>query len=114
MMFRFCDLICFFFNVYFLCFTRYQRQQRKEGLLPNMPETLTLSPSRIRCHHPKCPKMNRKLSNINEQLITVMVPLNSSSTINLNTSMHNITVAGSSPIHLPADIKWDVYQTGIL
>lgn len=37
--------------------TRYQRQQRKDGLLPHRTETLTLSPSRIRAHHPKCPKM---------------------------------------------------------
>lgn len=38
---------------------RYQRQQKQqeEGLLPNA-ETLTLSPSRIKCHHPKCPRVN--------------------------------------------------------
>lgn len=36
---------------------RYQRQQRKDGLLPHRTETLTLSPSRIKAHHPKCPKL---------------------------------------------------------
>ncbi|KAL9871929.1 ca[2+]-channel protein alpha[[1]] subunit T isoform 1-T4 [Glossina fuscipes fuscipes] len=59
---------------------KYQRQQRKEGLLPNA-DNLTFSPSRIKCHHPKCPKYNsdknRKPSSIQDQMITVMVPLNS-------------------------------------
>ncbi|XP_062714387.1 voltage-dependent T-type calcium channel subunit alpha-1G isoform X3 [Aedes albopictus] len=37
---------------------KYQYQNRKEGLLPHTPETLTLSPNKIKVHHPKCPKMN--------------------------------------------------------
>lgn len=56
---------------------RYQYQQRKEGLLPRTPDNL-FSPQKIRCHHPKCPKMlnnhygiNRgsanKLTNLQEQ-----------------------------------------------
>uniref|UniRef100_A0A1A9VSZ7 Ion transport domain-containing protein n=1 Tax=Glossina austeni TaxID=7395 RepID=A0A1A9VSZ7_GLOAU len=67
---------------------KYQRQQRKEGLLPNA-DNLTFSPSRIKCHHPKCPKYNsdknRKPSSIQDQMITVMVPLNSN---NNNTVMN--------------------------
>lgn len=35
---------------------RYRNQD--EDLLPNA-DTLTLSPNRIKCHHPKCPKMNQ-------------------------------------------------------
>jgi voltage-dependent calcium channel T type alpha-1G len=55
---------------------RYQYQQKKEGLLPRTPENV-FSPQRIRCHHPKCPKVlnnhysNRgstnKLTNFQEQ-----------------------------------------------
>ncbi|XP_034671028.1 uncharacterized protein LOC117902498 isoform X5 [Drosophila subobscura] len=72
---------------------KYQRQQRKEGLLPNA-DNLTFSPSRIKCHHPKCPKYsNRKHpSSIQDQMITVMVPLNSNSNSNNNnnnTNNHN-------------------------
>ncbi|XP_033168961.1 voltage-dependent T-type calcium channel subunit alpha-1G isoform X5 [Drosophila mauritiana] len=72
---------------------KYQRQQRKEGLLPNA-DNLTFSPSRIKCHHPKCPKYsNRKPSSIQDQMITVMVPLNSASNNNNNnnstSSNHN-------------------------
>ncbi|XP_021706158.1 voltage-dependent T-type calcium channel subunit alpha-1G isoform X4 [Aedes aegypti] len=37
---------------------KYQYQHRKEGLLPQTPETLTLSPNKIKVHHPKCPKMH--------------------------------------------------------
>lgn len=67
---------------------RYQRQQRKEGLLPNA-DNLTFSPSRIKCHHPKCPKYsNRKPSSIQDQMITVMVPLNSASN-NINNNNNN-------------------------
>ncbi|XP_055600094.1 voltage-dependent T-type calcium channel subunit alpha-1G isoform X2 [Uranotaenia lowii] len=36
---------------------KYQYQHRKEGLLPHTPETLTLSPNKIKAHHPKCPKL---------------------------------------------------------
>ncbi|XP_041563972.1 voltage-dependent T-type calcium channel subunit alpha-1G isoform X4 [Drosophila elegans] len=65
---------------------KYQRQQRKEGLLPNA-DNLTFSPSRIKCHHPKCPKYsNRKPSSIQDQMITVMVPLNSANNNNNNNS----------------------------
>ncbi|XP_037028717.1 voltage-dependent T-type calcium channel subunit alpha-1G isoform X5 [Bradysia coprophila] len=59
---------------------KYQRQlrQQEEGLLPD-GETLTLSPSRIKCHHPKCPRTSQNsTTNIQDQLITVMVPLNAS------------------------------------
>ncbi|XP_023037062.1 uncharacterized protein LOC6652900 isoform X1 [Drosophila willistoni] len=63
---------------------KYQRQQRKEGLLPNA-DNLTFSPSRIKCHHPKCPKYSaRKPSSIQDQMITVMVPLNSNNNNNNN------------------------------
>ncbi|XP_065095461.1 voltage-dependent T-type calcium channel subunit alpha-1G isoform X3 [Ochlerotatus camptorhynchus] len=37
---------------------KYQYQHRREGLLPHTPETLTLSPNKIKVHHPKCPKLN--------------------------------------------------------
>ncbi|XP_055388606.1 uncharacterized protein LOC129617143 isoform X3 [Condylostylus longicornis] len=77
---------------------RYQRQQTREGLLPNA-DNLTFSPSRIKCHHPKCPKYNRKPSNIQDQMITVMVPLNSNnnnlqgaSTQNLNLIPNNNSI----------------------
>ncbi|XP_054728206.1 uncharacterized protein LOC129237458 [Anastrepha obliqua] len=67
---------------------KYQQQQRKEGLLPNA-DNLTFSPSRIKCHHPKCPKYgNRKPSSIQDQMITVMVPLNSNNN-NVNNSSNN-------------------------
>lgn len=55
---------------------RYQYQQRKEGLLPRTPDNL-FSPQKIRCHHPKCPKLvgnhcsgsntANKLTNLQEQ-----------------------------------------------
>lgn len=35
---------------------RYRNQD--EDLLPNA-DTLTLSPNRIKCHHPKCPKLSQ-------------------------------------------------------
>lgn len=40
----------------FTTWFRYQYQQRKEGLLPRTPDNL-FSPQKIRCHHPKCPKV---------------------------------------------------------
>lgn len=70
---------------------RYQQQQRKEGLLPNA-DNLTFSPSRIKCHHPKCPKYPgppRKPSNIQDQMITVMVPLNSNNNLSGNNNNHH-------------------------
>ncbi|XP_073835164.1 ca[2+]-channel protein alpha[[1]] subunit T isoform X6 [Musca autumnalis] len=70
---------------------KYQQQQRKEGLLPNA-DNLTFSPSRIKCHHPKCPKYPgppRKPSNIQDQMITVMVPLNSNNNLSGNNNNHN-------------------------
>ncbi|XP_067636401.1 voltage-dependent T-type calcium channel subunit alpha-1G isoform X1 [Eurosta solidaginis] len=68
---------------------KYQKQQRKEGLLPNA-DNLTFSPSRIKCHHPKCPKYgNRKPSSIQDQMITVMVPLNSNNNNVSNSSNNN-------------------------
>ncbi|XP_058837307.1 voltage-dependent T-type calcium channel subunit alpha-1G isoform X2 [Topomyia yanbarensis] len=41
---------------------KYQFQHRKEGLLSHTPETLTLSPNRLKAHHPKCPRV-KSLSN---------------------------------------------------
>ncbi|EDV92308.1 GH24843 [Drosophila grimshawi] len=71
---------------------KYQRQQRREGLLPNA-DNLTFSPSRIKCHHPNCPKYsNRKPSSMQDQMITVMVPLNS----NNNNNNHNNSNNNSS------------------
>nr|XP_036215545.1 uncharacterized protein LOC106617992 isoform X1 [Bactrocera oleae] len=68
---------------------KYQKQQRNEGLLPNA-DNLTFSPSRIKCHHPKCPKYgNRKPSSIQDQMITVMVPLNSNNNNVSNSSNNN-------------------------
>lgn len=78
---------------------RYQRQQRKDGLLPQRTETLTLSPCRsIKAHHHKCPKLlnhviagqlahthskyppQQKASNIPDHTIALKMPLNSSLT----------------------------------
>lgn len=70
---------------------RYQRQlkQQEEGLLPDT-ETLTLSPNRIKCHHPKCPKHNQNPANtIPDQMITVMVPLNASRTVQTTNNHDN-------------------------
>ncbi|XP_032588774.1 uncharacterized protein LOC6585509 isoform X5 [Drosophila mojavensis] len=68
---------------------KYQRQQRREGLLPNA-DNLTFSPSRIKCHHPNCPKYsNRKPSSMQDQMITVMVPLNSNNNNNNNNNSSN-------------------------
>lgn len=36
-------------------------QKRKEGLIPCTPETITLSPNKIKAHHPKCPRMGALL-----------------------------------------------------
>ncbi|XP_030381070.1 voltage-dependent T-type calcium channel subunit alpha-1G [Scaptodrosophila lebanonensis] len=75
---------------------KYQRQQRKEGLLPNA-DNLTFSPSRIKCHHPKCPKFShRKPSNIQDQMITVMVPLNSNNNNNSSSNNNNNNHNGNS------------------
>ncbi|EDW37916.1 GL21364 [Drosophila persimilis] len=84
----------------------YQRQQRKEGLLPNA-DNLTFSPSRIKCHHPKCPKYsNRKHpSSIQDQMITVMVPLNSNSNSNNNnnnTNNHNGSTNTNATNNVPS------------
>lgn len=49
----------FFFYLLLLVFvvmSRYRNQD--DDLLPNA-DTLTLSPNRIKCHHPKCPKLNQ-------------------------------------------------------
>ncbi|XP_033238120.1 voltage-dependent T-type calcium channel subunit alpha-1G isoform X3 [Drosophila pseudoobscura] len=85
---------------------KYQRQQRKEGLLPNA-DNLTFSPSRIKCHHPKCPKYsNRKHpSSIQDQMITVMVPLNSNSNSNNNnnnTNNHNGSTNTNATNNVPS------------
>ncbi|XP_050328266.1 uncharacterized protein LOC126758195 isoform X4 [Bactrocera neohumeralis] len=75
---------------------KYQKQQRNEGLLPNA-DNLTFSPSRIKCHHPKCPKYgNRKPSSIQDQMITVMVPLNSNNNNVSNSSNNNNNGGGGS------------------
>ena len=73
---------------------RYQYQQRKEGLLPRTPENL-FSPQKIRCHHPKCPKLLsnhcnsggsvNKLTNLQEQ----NNQLNSIQSAPLNNSNNN-------------------------
>lgn len=44
-----------FYSLVYSC--RYQFRQRKDGLLPNTPENTAFSPNKIRCHHPKCPKL---------------------------------------------------------
>ncbi|XP_075158330.1 ca[2+]-channel protein alpha[[1]] subunit T [Haematobia irritans] len=70
---------------------KYQKQQRKEGLLPNA-DNLTFSPSRIKCHHPKCPKFPappHKPSSIQDQMITVMVPLNSNNNVSGSNNNHS-------------------------
>ncbi|GAB0089753.1 Voltage-dependent T-type calcium channel subunit alpha [Sergentomyia squamirostris] len=75
---------------------RYQQKQRREGLLPT-PDILTLSPSKIKAHHPKCHKYGmEKATNIKDQqqLITVMVPLNSTNTPNNNSTVVATTVGG--------------------
>jgi voltage-dependent calcium channel T type alpha-1G len=68
---------------------RYQQQQRKEGLLPNTPETFTLSPHKIRQHHPKCSKFNNnvKAKNIQDSIVAVKATLNS--TPNNNNHFNN-------------------------
>lgn len=64
-------------------------RQQEEGLLPD-GETLTLSPSRIKCHHPKCPRTSQNsTTNIQDQLITVMVPLNASRNMQTTNSTDN-------------------------
>ncbi|XP_035892745.1 voltage-dependent T-type calcium channel subunit alpha-1G isoform X4 [Anopheles stephensi] len=40
---------------------KYHMQRRKEGLIPCTPETITLSPNKIKAHHPKCPRMGALL-----------------------------------------------------
>lgn len=59
---------------------RYQRQlrQQEENLLPD-GETLTLSPHRIKSHHPKCPshtQNSKQNDNIPEQHRSTKAPLN--------------------------------------
>ncbi|XP_055678127.1 voltage-dependent T-type calcium channel subunit alpha-1G isoform X3 [Lutzomyia longipalpis] len=74
---------------------KYAKKQRREGLLP-APDILTLSPSKIKAHHPKCHKYGmEKATNIKDQqqLITVMVPLNSTTTPN-NSTVVATTVGG--------------------
>ncbi|XP_053680471.1 voltage-dependent T-type calcium channel subunit alpha-1G [Anopheles nili] len=41
---------------------KYHMQRRKEGLIPCTPETITLSPNKIKAHHPKCPRMSALLA----------------------------------------------------
>lgn len=57
---------------YFVVPDRYEQNQKKDGLLPTAAETLTLSPNRIRTHHPKCP--NFKPSNISSDPLTLQHP----------------------------------------
>lgn len=64
---------------------RYQRQlrQQEENLLPD-GEILTLSPQRIKSHHPKCPNhLQNSKQNINnpEQQRSTKVPLNAVNTV---------------------------------
>ncbi|XP_035773976.1 voltage-dependent T-type calcium channel subunit alpha-1G-like isoform X5 [Anopheles albimanus] len=42
---------------------KYHMQKRKEGLIPCTPETITLSPNKIKAHHPKCPRLGALLAN---------------------------------------------------
>lgn len=49
---------------------RYQHQD--EDLLPNT-DILTLSPHRIKCHHPKCPKVNQSPPISQEQRHSIRV-----------------------------------------
>lgn len=62
---------------------RRQQRQQDEGLIPNA-ETLTLSPTRIKCHHPKCPK--HFSTSQPDQMITVHTTNNNAS---VNTSPEN-------------------------
>lgn len=84
---------------------RYQYQQRKEGLLPHTPDNL-FSPQKIRCHHPKCPKMlsnhcgaNRgsanKLTNLQEQSKPSNNQINS---VPLNNGNHDDILSDNSEI----------------
>lgn len=51
--------IFFFCFVLFLCNSFHHRYKNQdEDLLPNA-DTFTLSPHRIKCHHPNCPKVNQ-------------------------------------------------------
>lgn len=52
----FFPLLLFFFVLKKIVLYRYRNQD--EDLLPNA-DILTLSPNRIKCHHPKCPKLNQ-------------------------------------------------------
>lgn len=84
-----------------LVYIRYAKKQRREGLLP-APDILTLSPSKIKAHHPKCHKYGmEKATNIKDQqqLITVMVPLNSTTTPNNSTIMATTGLNGNGTIN---------------
>lgn len=48
---------------------RYRNQD--EDLLPNA-DTLALSPNRIKCHHPKCPKLNQSPPHSSLRIHTTM------------------------------------------
>lgn len=70
---------------------RYQYQQRKEGLLPRTPDNL-FSPQKIRCHHPKCPKLlgnHCKLTNLQEQPKQSNNQINSIQSAPLNNSSNH-------------------------
>lgn len=82
---------------------RYQYQQRKEGLIPRTPENL-FSPQKIRCHHPKCPKMlsnhcgsgnsvrgsANKLTNLQEQSKTSNNQLNHDDILSDNSEIQSL------------------------
>lgn len=88
---------------------RYQYQQRKEGLLPRTPDNL-FSPQKIRCHHPKCPKMlgnhcggsnsgaATKLTNLQEQSKQSNNQINSIQSAALNNTNHDDILSDNSEI----------------
>lgn len=88
---------------------RYQYQQRKEGLLPRTPDNL-FSPQKIRCHHPKCPKMlgnhcgggsvaASKLTNLQEQTKLSNNQINSiQQSAGLNNGNHDDILSDNSEI----------------
>ncbi|CRK92625.1 CLUMA_CG006168, isoform A [Clunio marinus] len=78
---------------------KYQYQQRKDGLLPRTPDNL-FSPQKIRCHHPKCPKMlnnhcnasrgsGSKLTNLQEQVKQSNNQINTIQSAPLNNGTNN-------------------------
>lgn len=78
---------------------RYQRQQLKDGLLPHRTETLTLSPSRIKTHHPKCPKL------ISQVLASQLTHNNPKYQQQKATNLHPDNSGLKMPINIPNTIQ---------